>query len=238
MRKCSTDGCEAVHYGKGYCRPHYRWFVEQGNKALPNESCVVCGGEIPVGKRRHAKFCGRPCQMKWHRQFGCYTPEALKKSIGVCGEPGCDREIRAHGMCNVHRLRVYKYGNPDAFFAKRVTGNCIEGGCGEPAIRKDRCKKHYQRWYLNEHRREIYVNNNVRRTRLAQATPPWVDMKEMKRVYMDCAHITAATGVEHHVDHIVPIKGRIVCGLHVPWNLRVLPAKLNRQKSNKHELQP
>ena len=238
MSRCSVEGCAAVHYGRGYCRPHYRWFVEQGNKELPRGKCEVCGDAIPSDKRRHARFCGRPCQMKWHRQFGCYTPEALKKSIGTCGHPGCEREIRAKGMCNTHRIRVVRHGDANAFLARRVTGGCVVDGCNAPAVMKDRCKVHYQRWYLNEHRREIYANNNMRRSRLLKAMPPWADTRAIRRVYLACAKVTAETGMEHHVDHIVPIAGRNVSGLHVPWNLQILPAKVNRTKSNKHELQP
>lgn len=78
---------------------------------------------------------------------------------------------------------------------------------------------------------ERYRANNARnlaqyRAHLRQATPPWVDQGEIDKVYM-----TAPRGF--HVDHIIPIRGENVCGLHVHWNLRHLPDKENLSKSNK-----
>lgn len=82
------------------------------------------------------------------------------------------------------------------------------------------------------------ARNAVYRARKLQATPSWLtqlQVAQMKEIYISCKDITLETGIEHHVDHIVPLQGDNVCGLHVPWNLRVLEAKENMSKGNKHD---
>ena len=53
-------------------------------------------------------------------------------------------------------------------------------------------------------------------------------------MYWLASDLFKVTGEEYHVDHIVPLVGVDVCGLHVPWNLQVLPSDLNLKKGNKH----
>ncbi len=66
-----------------------------------------------------------------------------------------------------------------------------------------------------------------------QATPPWVDHGAIRAVYEAAARLTRETGIPHDVDHIVPLMGKLVCGLHVAWNLRVITATANRRKGNR-----
>jgi 4-hydroxy-L-threonine phosphate dehydrogenase PdxA len=67
-------------------------------------------------------------------------------------------------------------------------------------------------------------------------TPPWLNnehFKAIEQIYIQAEELTNKTGIKHHVDHIVPLRGKNVSGLHVPWNLQVLTATENIRKSNK-----
>lgn len=67
-----------------------------------------------------------------------------------------------------------------------------------------------------------------------QRTPDWLDVvdhAEIEFTYIWC-YALRNCGLDHHVDHIVPLQGNNVSGLHVPSNLQVIPAKQNLSKSN------
>lgn len=66
-------------------------------------------------------------------------------------------------------------------------------------------------------------------TKLYWATPPWLTAHMIEDIHS----VYKSAGDDDHVDHIVPLKNEMVCGLHVPWNLQVLPAAVNMSKSNK-----
>lgn len=64
------------------------------------------------------------------------------------------------------------------------------------------------------------------------ATPPWMNNPELWRRVKNI-YKSARPGLDE-VDHIVPLRGRYVSGLHVPWNLEVVPKEINQAKTNHH----
>ena len=71
-----------------------------------------------------------------------------------------------------------------------------------------------------------------------QRTPSWLTDAQYRQIELEYAladWCSTVMGEDYHVDHIIPLQGKTVSGLHVPWNLQVIPAKLNQQKSNKLE---
>lgn len=70
------------------------------------------------------------------------------------------------------------------------------------------------------------------RAALLRRTPAWVNLADVYGVYAECARRSKETGVPHHVDHVIPLQGKTVSGLHVASNLRVITARENVRKRN------
>lgn len=83
------------------------------------------------------------------------------------------------------------------------------------------------------HNAKILMYSERRRAAKLNACPSWVDHKEIHKIYRRRAELARETGQEWHVDHIIPLQGEKVSGLHVPWNLQIITAHENLSKSNK-----
>lgn len=93
----------------------------------------------------------------------------------------------------------------------------------------------YFKAYKKENAGQVAAWNAFRNAAKKQRTPVWVDSEELwliKEVYSLAALRTKMFGFSWHVDHIVPLQGKLVSGLHTIANLQVIPASQNVQKSN------
>ena len=100
---------------------------------------------------------------------------------------------------------------------------------------KEKKLHNHKKWRTNNPNK-VSSYTALRRAAKLQATPKWLTASH--KLHMECKYSLAAmlskhTAEQHHVDHIVPLNGKTVCGLHVPWNLQVLTAKENLSKSNR-----
>ena len=77
------------------------------------------------------------------------------------------------------------------------------------------------------------AHNAKRKVSKLQSTPAWVDLEAIKGMYQ-LATIFNRTGMNLHVDHIIPLQSDLVCGLHCESNMQLMPASDNISKGNRH----
>lgn len=85
--------------------------------------------------------------------------------------------------------------------------------------------------WRKRNRRACYILAATRRARKKNAAPQWADLPTIKAFYLACP-----PGFQ--VDHIVPIQGETVCGLHVQYNLQYLTPRANQAKGNRLDVMP
>lgn len=105
---------------------------------------------------------------------------------------------------------------------------------GTDAGFREKTKARTGRYYSNN-QHVFRARDAKRRAAQLMATPAWADHAKIRDVYAEAARKTRETGIKHEVDHVFPLKGRMVSGLHVHFNLRVIPMLDNRRKFNSVE---
>jgi hypothetical protein len=143
--------------------------------------------------------------------------------------------------CTTERVVAWQKAYPDLAAEKHARWKAKNPGL--PA-------KRAAEWYANNTARakvaqRQYRDNNPEKMRHLSAkaradkfwrTPAWLTDEDrwlIEEVYDLAVQRNDCTGIEWHVDHIVPLRGKYVSGLHVPDNLQVIPAKDNLRKSNR-----
>ena len=174
-------------------------------------------------------FTGEPCK---HGHI------ALRKTKGACVE--CLKiewkeanEKRADYFSEYNKREEVKEKKHEWYQANRE--QVIE----RAAVRPAEIKRRYRNAWKQNNLLQIRADTKARRRKHRQATPPWLSRKqksEIRQLYQIAITMTKTTGEQYVVDHIIPLRSDIVCGLHVPWNLRVVTQEENLKKSNKHEV--
>ena len=116
------------------------------------------------------------------------------------------------------------------------------------AERSREWRKHNKEWrsepakeLKRERQREYYKRNSGKHRAYYKAREQQIQMQpiyllyieEVQAIYDEAQRVTVKTGIPHVVDHIWPIKGKNSCGLHVPWNMRIITSAENDSKGNK-----
>lgn len=102
--------------------------------------------------------------------------------------------------------------------------------------RPDADKKAWKKKHKDSNPDYYKTLTSLRKRRHRNATPKWLSAKQkdaVRQLYQIAITMTRTTGERYVVDHIVPLLSHEVCGLHVPWNLRVITQEENLKKSNK-----
>jgi hypothetical protein len=92
---------------------------------------------------------------------------------------------------------------------------------------RERARIRNQDWRKNNLAYDAF-RASMRRQAIKQATPNWADFDEIQMIYEKASYF----GFE--VDHVVPIKSKLVCGLNVPANMQLLHKSLNASKGNRY----
>lgn len=182
------------------------YVLPEGKKVVTWMCLCDCGETTVVTKNniRSTKSCG------------CLLKESNKK-----------RYVLPEDVKTLSRKEAKNLGQTRYYTGKQ----CPQGHNSERMVSSGSC---VQCSYENKKGGSRYASE--RRAKQKEAMPSWLNeeqLKQIQEIYKERDLIVLKTGIPHHVDHIVPLKGESVSGLHVPWNLRVIPAKDNMVKSNK-----
>lgn len=147
-------------------------------------------------------------------------------------------------VCRAERLTAWRIENPIKVqqhnktqyerFAEKIKA-AVRKYNAENADVVNAKKRAYQKTHLH-----VYAKIKAKRKAAElKRTPAWLtedDHWMMEQAYELAALRTRVFGVPFQVDHVLPLQGKLVSGFHTPLNLQVIPAKLNRAKSNNFEV--
>jgi hypothetical protein len=171
------------------------------------------------------------------------------KYMGVKCSRGHDGEryVRNHACVKCRLEAKYKRRKKFSLLRKAIAktlcgprlpriGNNKKRYTDEQLLERQRIRKAK---YRSKNKDKINAYKAKHRAAKLNRTPGWlrpVDFRHIQEIYNIARRLTEETKTLHHVDHIIPLQGKIVSGLHVPTNLRVIKAADNVKKSNSFQI--
>jgi hypothetical protein len=133
--------------------------------------------------------------------------------------------IEAHPERQRASEEAYKRNHPDRIKKSRQTYRAKPKTIEQARL--------YRIEYTINNKDKLNAKAAMRRAAKMLATPKWIVKGELLPIYLAAAKLSRENGIEYHVDHIVPLRSDIVCGLHVPWNLQIIVGIENLSKGNR-----
>jgi hypothetical protein len=198
---------------------------------ITSKICTGCSEEKPLDNY-HKKTTGR-----LGRESRCkLCISARDYKVKEKGGQEFKDKLKRYYQENAETIKAKKrleYLNPEN--KKKALERRRNWAKSNPTRQKEYNTKYFKTYYQKN--REYYISKEAeRRARKLGATPDWLTKEQKSKIvniYKVCKKVSSTTGKLHHVDHIVPLQGENICGLHVPWNLAIIPAKANLEKGNK-----
>jgi hypothetical protein len=191
-----------------------------------------------VAKRQSLKtyFTGKPCK------YGHVSPR--RTDNGLCIECANEKSLKLYHSkykndpSYVSRVKAYNKKRNKIIGTKWHHENKERAAANNKAYREanpDIVKKSRDS-FRKRHAAKVLAECNKRNADKKNRTPKWADHKAIQSFYEEAIRLTKITGIPHHVDHIVPLVGHSVSGLHCEHNLQVITAEENIKKNNKFEI--
>jgi hypothetical protein len=142
--------------------------------------------------------------------------------------------------CTRVKMKAWRAANRDrdraakTRWAEENRDKIKEKGQRYYAENREKHKAACDKW-AKENPQSVLIRQAKRRASKRSAMPTWltaIELAQIQEMYDVAIAKSVQTGINHHVDHIHPLQGKSFNGLHVPWNLRVIPAHENQVKSN------
>lgn len=211
------------------------------------KTCTKCNQEKPLSEfgKDKTKPDGcypscKDCKSKYNKKFREINGDYL------------NRRKREASAKDPERFKIYNKKSYD-----KCKNNYTERKMEYAKINKDKCRANVRRYqerhpdlvrernkkynplrsdWKKRNRNKVRFYTAKRRASELCATPKWLSHQQLQQIqefYNTSNHMTVFHEEKYHVDHIEPLIGKTSCGLHVPWNLQVLPAVVNLSKGNK-----